>query len=146
MLKIFTKRNKQKRLESEINEVLNVLSQVKPLTNEDNRTGLEKEIDSVLISMKDKGPDSEEYSTMASNLEKLYKARANDKTPTKEYSEMIENLEKLYKAKGQNQSQIPWREIVVGAWAMVQIITIIRHEEVNVITSKAFGLVSRGRV
>lgn len=148
MFGIFTKKNKQAELDREIKEVLEVLYNIRPTSNGDNRTNLEKEIDNVLKAMRGKSPESEEYSKMIGHLETLCKAKANDKSRLDEYTEMTENLERLYKAKASVniQNQIPWKEIVVGGWGLVQILAIIRHEDVNVITSKAMGWVVKGRV
>ena len=45
-------------------------------TKRDKRTNIEKEIDEVIDVMKGVQPDTDEYSTMASNLDKLYKAKS----------------------------------------------------------------------
>ena len=42
--------------------------------------------------------------------------------------------------------EIPWREITVGVFTLVQIFMIIRHEDVNIITSKALNYVFKARV
>jgi hypothetical protein len=148
MFGLFTKRNKQKRLEREIEEVLDILLNIKPNPDKDNRTKLDMEIDNVLEIMQKERPETNEYSTMASNLEKLYKAKTNDNSKLDKYSKMTENLERLYKAKVnlKTESQIPWKEIVIGVFGLAQILVILKHEELNVITSKAFGHVMRGRV
>jgi hypothetical protein len=148
MFGLFTNKDRIKKLDKEINEVLDVLLNIKPLPNNDNRTNLDKEIDRVIEEMVYEQADSDQYSKMANNLVTLFKAKPNDKSQLDEYSKMVENLERLHKAKDNLKagSQIPWEAIVVGVFGSLQLIAVLNHEELNVITSKAFGWIMRGRV
>lgn len=146
MLKKFTKRDKRTNLEREIDSVLCTMSVMAPKPCEDNRTNLDREIDSVLAVMANTDADSDEYTAMAKNLETLYKAKVNDKSRLKEYSEMTENLDKLYKSKVSTRKQIPWEAIVVGVVGLAEILVILKHEKIDIITSKALGFVLKGRV
>lgn len=92
-------------------------------TKKDKRTDLEKEIHSVLCYMSGFHPDSEEYTLAAKNLETLYKAKA------------------LEKNKGVSPDVIA--NIVGGLTGTV---LVLWFEKANVITSKAFNSVFRGRV
>jgi hypothetical protein len=96
----------------------------KIFTKHDKRTNLDKEIDSVLEKMSNYTPDSDEYTAITENLERLYKAKAGMKV----------------------QRNIPWEAITVGAFGLVQILLIMNHEKVDVITTKAMGYVTKGRV
>lgn len=93
------------------------------LTKKDKRTNLEKEIDSVLKCMNELSPDSEEYQKMAENLERLYKSKSYDKDRDVSPDTLA---------------------VIVGNLA--GILLILKHEELNVITSKALGFVLKGRV
>jgi hypothetical protein len=93
------------------------------ITMKDKRTNLEKEIDSVLRIMSQYSPDSKEYTFMAENLERLYKAKSNDRN-----------------------RHISPDTIAVIAGNLLGIGLILGFEKANVITSKALGFVLRGRV
>jgi hypothetical protein len=142
----FTKRDKRTNLEKEIDSTLCKMSIMAPKPEEDNRTNLDREIDAVLSEMTVVDADSDEYSAMAKNLKILLEAKANDKSRLEEYSEMVDNLDKLVKVKVSTKRQIPWKEIAIGAIGVVQIILVLKHEKLDVITSKAFGLVTKGRM
>jgi hypothetical protein len=93
----------------------------------------------------DKGSD--EYLEKAKNLKILSDAKANDKSRLDEYSEMVDNLEKLHKVKTATKStNIPWKEITVGVFVLAEMLMVLKYEKFDVITSKAFGLVTKGRV
>jgi hypothetical protein len=87
------------------------------------QTHLEKEIDAILDIMSKYPPDSEEYTAMATNLEKLFKAKTGDRT-----------------------NFISKDTLIVVAGNLLGIALILGFEKVDVITSKAIGFVLRGRV
>ena len=93
------------------------------LTKRDKRTNLEKAIDSLLEEMKKVEPDSVEYTTMATNLNKLYEAQSKKK-------EHVVSPDTV--------------AIVVGN--IIGIVLILQYEKINVVASKALGFVLRGRV
>ena len=93
------------------------------ITKNDKRTALDKEIDSVLEEMSLLKPDSKEYTAMVNNLEKLYKAK-----PVK------------------GERKVPWDVIVSGAFSILGILLITNFEKTDVVTSKAFGWIHKGRV
>lgn len=96
---------------------------LKKFTRKDKRTNLEKEIDSVLEKMSGYQPDSSEYKIMSENLERLYKAKINER---------IRNVSPDTMA------------IIIGN--LLGIVLILGYEKANVITSKALGFVIKGRV
>lgn len=148
MFGIKSKKNKQTALELEIEDLIGVMSTICPVDYKENDTELDREISTVLNEMRQESPGSEEYIVLVDILDKLYKAKANDKSQLNMYSEMNENLEKLQKIKEDKnvQKQFPWKEVVVGMFGLAQILVIIKYEEVNVITGKALSFVSKGRV
>lgn len=85
-------------------------------------TALEKTIERLHDDMQTVDPDTEKYAKMADNLTKLYKLREHDTVKR-------------------------WRPsadvTVAAAAALIQVFMIIRHEDVNVITSKALGFVKK---
>lgn len=87
------------------------------------RTNLEKEIDAVLVQMSLLRPDSKEYSAMAGNLEKLYKAKS-----------------------GERNRHISPDTIAIVAGNLLGIALILGYEKTNVVTTKALGFVMKGRV
>jgi hypothetical protein len=147
MFKKLTRKDKRTNLEKEIDSVIGKMSVMAPDPNADNRTNLDREIDSLLVNMQNTNVDSDEYSEMVKNLKILYEAKANDKSRLDEYSEMTENLERLYKAKANvKTSNFPWEAVIVGAFGLVEILVITKHEKLDIITSKALGFVTKGRV
>jgi chromosome segregation ATPase len=149
MFKLFTKRDKRTNLEKEIDSILERMSALAPKAEMDNRTNLDKEIDSVLEELSKIAKDSEAYSRITENLEKLYKAKANEQDRlAAEYSALAESLEKLSKAKDNNTKKrnIPWEAIAVGTFSLVEVLAILNHEKIDIITSKAVGFVMKGRV
>jgi len=87
------------------------------------KSKLEMAIDSILNDMSKYESNSNEYGEMTSNLEKLLKAKSYEK------------------AKGIN----PDTAIIVAA-NLIGIILILKHEKVDIITSKALGFILKGRV
>lgn len=92
-------------------------------TKKDKRTNLEKEIDEVLFYMSGLSPESQEYSNIINNLEKLYKAK---------------NEELNRKIKPDT--------IAIIAGNLLGILLILGYEKTNIITTKALSFVLKGRV
>lgn len=96
---------------------------LKIFTKKDKQTKLEKEIDAVIRQMSALSADSEKYTAMAENLERLYKAKSYDST-----------------------SRISPDTVAVIAGNLLGIMLILGYEKTNIVTSKAMGFVLRGRV
>lgn len=94
-------------------------------TKKDKRTNLEKEIDSVLEYIQSMTPESEEYTEITKNLERLYKAREGEKSKERHMS--------------------PDTMLLV-AGNLLGILVILGYEKADIITSKAIGFVLKGRV
>lgn len=92
-------------------------------TKKDKRTSLEKEIESVLMSMRTVTAYSQEYTNMAANLEWLYKAKACER-----------------------DRRITPDTMAVIAGNLLGILLILGYEKAEVITTKALGFVIKGRV
>jgi hypothetical protein len=132
----------------------------------DRRTGLEKEIDTALMRMSDydlyekrpidsvideaieslagQKPGTEGYDKILDHLEKLYRAKRDDRDL---YSTMTENVERLYKAKSYEKTRgVSPDTIITVVGSLLGIILILGYEKAGVITSKALGFVLKGRV
>lgn len=96
---------------------------MRQIAKKDKRTNLEVEIDLVIEKMRNVEPNTDEYTTMASNLERLYKLKAIDAGKKISPDTMA---------------------LIVGNIA--GLILIMSFEKTNVITTKALGFVLRGRV
>ena len=85
-------------------------------------TALEKTIERLHADMQTVDPHTDQYSKMAENLGKLMKLREHDTVKR-------------------------WRPstdvLVTSSAALLQVVLIIRHEDVNIITSKALGFVKK---
>jgi hypothetical protein len=93
-------------------------------TKKDKRTNLEKRIAEVEDYLMSISPESKDYSTAVENLERLYKAKAN--------------LE-------ERKLKISPDTIAVGVFGIIQILMILNHEKTDIITSKAFGYILKGK-
>ena len=93
------------------------------LTKKDKRTNLEKEIDRILKEAEYLNPDSEKYSQIAENIERLYKAKSYEK-----------------------DSKVSPDTMAVIIGNILGIVLILGYEKTNIITSKALGFVLKGRV
>lgn len=93
------------------------------LTKRDKRTNLEKEIDRILAEAEFIKPNTQEYTEIAENLERLYKAKSYEKSRT-----------------------VSPDTIAVIAGNLLGIALILGYEQSHVITSKALGFVLKGRV
>lgn len=81
---------------------------------------LDSIIDTALSDMESHDVTSEEFTTAANNIKTLYEARKN------------------------SSSWTPKPEHVLGAATnLIGIFAILKHEELNVITSKAIGLITK---
>lgn len=137
------KKDKRTNVQMEIDRLLGLMEDVRFRIGED--TKLDEEIEEVLKCMDSEDPASDEYAKMSSNLERLYKSKSADKNYLEQYLKMSESLEKLKKSEVQSEKQFPWKELTVGIIGLIQIIVILKHEELNVISSKAFGMIFKGR-
>lgn len=93
------------------------------ITKKDKRTNLEKEIDRILKEAEYLSPDSEKYSAVTENIERLCKAKSYEKS----------------------RSVSP-DTIAVIAGNLLGIALILGYEQSHVITSKALNFVLKGRV
>lgn len=83
--------------------------------NNDNRNGLQKEIESILNEMSDQHKDSEEYGKMAQNLEMVERAKSYEK-----------------------DNSIDWTQVAVaGVTVLLPVALILGYEKMNVLTTKA---------
>jgi len=89
----------------------------------DKRTKLEKEIESVLSIMKQYPPDSNEYTAMTKNLEVLYKADSH-----------------------KSERRVSPDTVVTVVGSLAGMVLIMIFERTEVITTKAFGWILKGRV
>lgn len=87
------------------------------------KSKLDKVIDSILDDMSKLEANSDEYGDMANNLEKLLKAKSYEK-----------------------QKGISPDTIAIVAANLIGIVLILKHEKVDIITSKAMGFILKGRV
>ena len=85
-------------------------------------TALEKTITRLHDDMQTVDPHTDQYGKMAENLGKLMKLREHD--TVKRYRPSPDVL-------------------VTSAVALIQVLVIIKHEDVNIITSKALGFVKK---
>lgn len=92
-------------------------------TKRDKQTNLEKEIDSVINKMSEYKPNTDEYTAITDNLEKLYKAKSYER-----------------------DRNISPDTIAIIAGNLLGILLILGYEKANIITTKALGFVLRGHV
>jgi hypothetical protein len=93
---------------------------LKLFTKKDKKYAIDEEIHRVVCDMASYSADSKEYTEMAKNLELLYKAKASEKRLSPD-------------------------AVLSVVFGLVGTLTVLYFERANVITSKAFGSVFRGR-
>ena len=93
------------------------------ITKFKQRTNLEKEIDNLLARMEVCSKIEDEYTTMAENLERLYKAKGCE-TP----------------------NRISPDTMAIIAGNLFGILLIMNYEKAGIITTKAISFVLKGRV
>lgn len=89
-----------------------------------DKTGLEEAIDKVLLEMSSKASDSEEFSKMVDQLEKLHKMKIAEKP----------------------ESRVDINTLVAIGGNLAGIVAILGFERAHVVTSKALGFVLKSRV
>lgn len=141
MLKKFTKKDKRTNLEREIDAILVTITNMREMLDNSNSEELDDSIKSILESMSNVVAGSEEHLNMAKALDILYKAKASIKSRQEEYSEMIKNYNELCEKKdNQNELKRDIKKILItGSVYAVQVLLVLKHEEVNVISSKVFS-------
>lgn len=95
----------------------------------DKRTMLEKEIDRLLMKMSNLEPSSKEYQELERSVERL-----------------IETNAKQFSAKYKPKETLNKNTVLSLAGNFASIWFIVNYERLHVITSKALGWVSKGRV
>ena len=90
----------------------------------DKRTKIEIEIDSILDEMAAVDPQDDRYRVLLQRLNWLMEAKSKEKSKIK----------------------ISPDTIAVGVFGLIQLGLVLHHEKLNVITSKAFNWILRGRV
>lgn len=89
-----------------------------------NREALEEEIEAILEEMGDEHSDTDKYTKMADNLERVCKAKS---------------YERDWKPDGNTVVQV----FGTAAVSLIGILLITHHEDLNVLTSKALQFVTR---
>lgn len=143
MLKKFTNKDKRTDLDKEIDEIKIVLDKMKSKLDESNSKGLDDQIDSLQTSMSQVDAASEDYMNMAKALDILYKAKASIKTKLEEYDMMSDKYKALceIKEKREERKKEIKKVLIVSAVQLIGLVAVVKHEDINVITGKAFGLI-----
>ena len=84
---------------------------------------LNKVIDDLTISMSKVEPDSEEYNRMAQNLEILVRTKSSIK-----------------------ETKIDWSTVAMIGGTILQTVLILKHEKIDIITTKAMSTLMKLRV
>jgi hypothetical protein len=65
---------------------------------------------------------------------------------SKEYAALLDQLSKLYELKGEKPTTVSKDTLAMVGANLLGILLVIKHESVNVITSRAFNLLMKPRV
>ena len=145
-MKLFRK-NQKETLETTVEEIKQILKKLK----EDEKDSYEARVDTLIndviehIDLGNVSPTSNEYKQLLNRLSDLYKIKNASHEILEKCEGLINKLDKTKDEVERKQRQIPWKEIIMGLFGIVQIILILRHEEFNVIASKAMNFVFKGR-
>lgn len=143
-MKLFGKKQKET-LEATVKEIKQILKKLK----EDEKGSYEARVDGLIndiieqIDLNNVAPTSDEYKQLLNRLSDLYKIKNTSHEIIEKCESLINKLDKIEVER--KQRQIPWKEITLGLFGLVQIILILKHEEFNVIASKALNFVYKGR-
>ena len=86
-------------------------------------------------------------SKLDEEIENLLSVLNNTPVDDDEYKLHLQTLERLMALKAKPREKLSANTMLTVAGSLIGIILVIRHEEVgNVISSKGFGLIMRGRV
>lgn len=97
---------------------------MKIFAKKDKRSKLEKEIDEVVLMMSTLAPEAEEYQKMAEVLDKLMKANS-------------------YKT---SKPGIDPNTVLLIVGNILGILLVLNYEQLHCVTSKALGMIQKGRV
>ena len=143
-MKLFWKKQKET-LETTVEEIKQILKKLE----EDEKGSYEARVDGLIndvieqIDLNNIAPTSDEYKQLLNRLGDLYKIKNTSHEIIEKCESLINKLDKIEVER--KQRQIPWKEIILGLFGIVQIILILKHEEFNVIASKALNFVYKGR-
>jgi len=143
-MKLFGKKQKET-LETTVKEIKQILKMLK----EDEKGSYEARVDGLINDIIEQldlnyiAPTSDEYKQYLDRLSDLYKIKNASHEILEKCESLINKLDKIEVER--KQRQIPWKEITLGLFGIVQIILILKHEEFNVIASKALNFVYKGR-
>lgn len=143
-MKLFGKKQKET-LETTVKEIKQILKKLK----EDEKGSYEARVDGLIndiieqLDLNNIAPTSDEYKQLLNRLSDLYKIKNSSHEILEKCESLINKLDKIEVER--KQRQIPWKEIILGLFGIVQIILILKHEEFNVIASKALNFVYKGR-
>lgn len=79
-------------------------------------------------------------------IEALSNSMKNYPVDSPEYAAAMEKMVVLAKTKNEGKKPIDPNTIIVVAGGLLQVVMIIGHERLHVLTSKAIGFVLKGRV
>lgn len=88
----------------------------------------------------------QEKSKIEQEIQRVHELLSVMDVATNEYEATVKQLEVLYDIEGKTKRSISPDTAVLAATNILGIILVIRSEEFNVVTSKAFGMIMRGRV
>lgn len=79
-------------------------------------------------------------------IDKALLEMSNHEVTSERYGQALDRVAKLHKMKEDSKpSQVSPDTLVVAATNLIGILLILRHERVDIITSKALGFVARSR-
>jgi Zn-dependent oligopeptidase len=137
----FTKKDKRTNLEREIDEVLVKITRIKSELDNSPSEELDERIKSLMKDMSNVDSGSLDYLNMAKSLEILYKTKASIKSRSEEYSEMVKNHKELCETreKIKERNKEIKKALITGGIQLVGLAIVVKHEDLHVITSKAFS-------
>ena len=87
-----------------------------------------------------------EKTMLEQEIEEVLKEMGSMHTSDDEYATILERLERLYKLQEKKETcKVSPDTLAVVVGNLLGIVLILKHEELNVVTSKALGFVLRGR-
>lgn len=94
-----------------------------------------------------KGDKAVKRKAIDAEIERVLEFLAGSEPDSEDYTAAMHNLKELYEARSKKSSKfIEFDTIVLALTNIVGILLILKHEELNVLTSKAISFIARGRL
>lgn len=87
-----------------------------------------------------------ESPTIQGQIDEVLTEMGDYKPTEDEWEDLLTKLERLDKLKGAKRPKLSPDQIVAGAVSLISVVAVIRHEQFNVLASKAVGFIIKPKM